>query len=185
MKRFLNPVIFVLALVLVFEEWLWDGLKAQLHRLSRLPAVAAFERQLGRLNPWASLLVLAAPALVLFPFKLAGLWAFSHGHALIGTAIFVLAKVAGTASAAYLFDLVRPSALRLQWFAAVYGGVMRTLTAAKNWLRAQPLYQRARQTARALREALRMHGREKSWLRRKLRAARELARRGRRNADTP
>ena len=34
MARLLKPLIAVVALALVFEEWLWDSLKAQLHRLT-------------------------------------------------------------------------------------------------------------------------------------------------------
>ncbi len=140
----LKPVIGLLALVLVFEEWLWDALKAQLHRLSRLPAVHRLEAWLGALPPWASLLVLAVPALVLLPFKLGALWALAHGHALLGVLTLVAAKLTGTALAAYLFDLVRDNARKLAWFDAVYNAVMALLGRAKAWLASQPVYCKVR-----------------------------------------
>lgn len=140
----LKPVIGLLALVLVFEEWLWDALKAQLHRLSRLPAVHRLEVWLGALPPWASLLVLAVPALALLPFKLGALWALAHGHALLGVLTLVAAKLTGTALAAYLFDLVRDNARKLAWFNAVYNAVMALLGRAKAWLASQPAYCKVR-----------------------------------------
>ncbi len=80
LQRLLKPFIGLLALLLVFEEWLWELPKAQLHRLSALPAVRMMEQRLQTLPPWASVLVLVVPALVLLPFKLVGLWALAHGH---------------------------------------------------------------------------------------------------------
>lgn len=147
MKRLLKPFVMVLALALLFEEWLWDALKKQVHRLSKLPAVQSMERLLGRLPPWASLLVMALPGLLLLPFKLAGLWALSNGHPVLGMGIFVLAKLAGTALAAYLFDLVRENARKMAWFDRIYLFVMSVIARAKAWLAAQPAYQAAKTTA--------------------------------------
>jgi hypothetical protein len=136
----LKPVVALLALMLVFEEWLWDGLKAQLHRLSRLPGIHRLECWLGSLPPWASLCVLVVPALALLPFKLAALWALAHGHAVLGVLTLVAAKLTGTALAAYLFDLVRSNARKLAWFDAVYNAIMNLLVRAKSWLAEQPAY---------------------------------------------
>lgn len=147
MKRLFKPFVMVLALALLFEEWLWDSLKAQVHRLSRLPAVKRLETLLGRLPPWASLLVMALPGLLLLPFKLAGLWALSNGHPILGMGIFVLAKLAGTALAAYLFDLVRDNARKMAWFERIYTFVMAVIARAKLWLVAQPAYLNAKSLA--------------------------------------
>lgn len=143
----LKPLIAVVALVLVFEEWLWDALKAQLHRLSGLPTVHRLECWLQALPPWASLGVMVVPALALLPFKLAALWALAHGHPVLGMVTFVAAKLTGTALAAYLFDLVRDRARQMPWFDAVYSTLMRWLGAARAWLLAQPTYVWARSVA--------------------------------------
>ena len=143
MDLLLKPLITLLAVILVFEEWLWDTLKAQLKRLSALPVVGRVERCLTGLPPWASLLVLIVPGAVLLPFKLAGLWALSHGHPLLGVLIFVAAKLTGTAVAAYLFDLVRESARRMAWFDRFYVWTIALLSRARAWLRARPAYQAA------------------------------------------
>lgn len=177
MKRLLHPALFVLAAILVFEEWLWEALKAQLHRLSRLPLVAAFEQALRRLGPWSSLGVLALPALVLLPFKLLAFWALANGHAAMGVGVLVAAKLVGTACAAYLFDIVRGKARQLAWFDTIYRAVTGAIGRTKEWLRAQPAYLAVVSQARALKFALRERFSRESRLARKLKAAKALARR--------
>lgn len=167
----LKPVVGLLAVALVCEEWLWDTLKAQLHRLSRLPSVHALELWLGALPPWASLLVLALPAVALLPFKLVALWALAHGHAMWGILTLVAAKLTGTALAAYLFDLVRPNARKLAWFNALYNAVLALLARAKAWLLGQAIYVWVRAHVAAVRaswQALRLSqaSRRSVWRRR-------------------
>jgi hypothetical protein len=177
MKRLLHPIVFVLAIFLVFEEWLWDALKAQFRKLAALPLLRTLDLKLRTLGPWASLLVLLFPALVLFPFKLAALWALSHGHSMLGIGVLIAAKLTGTGVAAYLFDVVRDSARKLPWFDRLYVAVISLLTRAKAWLRSQPAYQTAAQFVARGKAVVR------SWwqapgrsgrMRRKLRAAKAL-----------
>lgn len=175
----LKPLTYALAVVVVFEEWLWDALKAQMHRLSALPAVQRMEDRLGQLPPWASLLVLLLPAAVLFPFKLLGLWALGHGHPAAGIGVFILAKLAGTGLAAYLFDLVRESARRLRWFDALYTAIIGLLARAKAWLHSQAAYQAIWQAAnrwKASFRALWVHRARRSAWARRLRVAKARVR---------
>jgi hypothetical protein len=137
---FFRPLIFTLALFLVFEEWLWDSLKAQIARLGQLPFFALLETRLKGLSPWASLAILVAPALVLLPFKILALWALAHHHAALGITIIVAAKLTGTAVAAYLFDLVRDNARKLPWFDRLYTRVIGMFHRAKEWLHKQNAY---------------------------------------------
>ena len=119
-RALLRPLISLAVIVLLLEEWLWDHLKAAVQQLVDQPWVHRLESYLRALPPWASLLVLVAPGVVIIPFKVAGLWALAQGYAVLGIAIFVAAKLAGTAVAAYLFDLVRDSARRVPWFERFY-----------------------------------------------------------------
>lgn len=177
MKRLLHPIIFVLAGLLVFEEWLWDALKAQFRKLGSLALFRAIERGLRQLGPWSSLLVLLFPALILFPFKLAALWALTNGHSILGLGVLICAKLTGTGVAAYLFDIVRDNARQLAWFDRVYVAVTALLARAKAWLKAQPAYLAAVHAIRRARllaaRLLRNSGRG-DRMRRKLRAAKAL-----------
>ncbi|MEP7297408.1 MAG: hypothetical protein ABI702_14565 [Burkholderiales bacterium] len=177
MKRLLHPIVFVLAVILVFEEWLWDKLKAGFRRLATIWPIRALDRALRTLPPWPSLLVLLLPALVLFPFKIAALWAVSNGQSMLGVAVLIGAKLVGTGLAAWLFDAVRDSARRLPWFDRLYVGVMSVLSRTRAWLHAQPAYLAAKAAvARARAWAARvLRGSARSGrLRRKLRAAKAL-----------
>jgi len=108
---------FLVALVILFEEWGWEPLQAALERLARWPLLAWLERQLQRLPPHAALAVFALPALALLPVKLGALALISRGHALDGLLLIVAAKLIGTAIVARLFVLLQPALMQLGWFA--------------------------------------------------------------------
>ncbi len=108
------------ALVILFEEWGWEPLGRAFARLARLPFVAAFERWIATLPPYAALAAYAVPFFALLPVKLFALWLIAEGHAFYGVSFIVAAKVAGTAAMARLFMLTRPALMRLAWFARLY-----------------------------------------------------------------
>lgn len=110
----------VVALILIFEEWGWEPLSRALGWIARLPILAWVERRVAALPPYAALPVLALPAALLLPFKLAALWLMGQGHVVLGIAVLVLAKIVGTAVVARLFQLTKPQLLKLAWFATGY-----------------------------------------------------------------
>ncbi len=175
----LHPLVFFLAVVLVSEEWLWDTLKAQLHRFSGLPLVAALESRIKRLSPIPSLLLMVLPGVVLIPFKAAALYWMAHHHPVLGICALIMAKVTGTAVAAYVFDLVRTNARKLHWFDTFYVAVIGTLTRAKQWLQLQPAYQRMQTLLHKWRAVLLTVPKHRFWLVRKFLAAKALAKRPR------
>lgn len=144
LRRFANAGLFLLALLVLAEEWLWDTLRAGLRELSRLAAVRAVEAWLRTLSPWPAAAMLCAPAVLLVPFKFAGMWALAHGHWVAGMAVVIGAKVTGTALAAFVFTSVRDAARKLAWFDRVYVAITRAIAWAHAWMRAQPAYRWAR-----------------------------------------
>lgn len=110
----------LLALVLIFEEWGWEPLSRLIGRLARLPLWARMEAAITALPPYAALVVYLVPILLLLPIKLLALYWIQAGHALLGLAVVILAKVGGTAVAARLFTLTHPALMRLPWFARFY-----------------------------------------------------------------
>lgn len=111
----------LLALVVLFEEWGWEPLQRALGVLARLPLIGALERWVGRLPPRAALAVFVLPSLLLLPVKLLALWLIGNGHALLGAATVIGAKLLGTALVARLFTLTRPALMQLGWFAQLHG----------------------------------------------------------------
>lgn len=141
--------IVLLALVLLFEEWGWEPLAALLARLARLPFFAWLEQRVRRLPPYAALATFAVPALMLLPVKLLALFLIGRHHALLGVAVLLAAKVAGTAVLARLFALTHDSLMRLAWFARGYprwkawkDRVMDEVRASSAWRAVQELRQR-------------------------------------------
>jgi hypothetical protein len=111
----------LVALVVLFEEWGWEPLARGMARLARLPLIGWLERRIAGLPPGLALAVFLAPGLMLLPVKLAALALVSHGHVLIGVSVIVLAKLLGTALVARIFQLTQPALMRMAWFATVHG----------------------------------------------------------------
>lgn len=108
------------ALLLVFEEWGWDLLAGIVARLAKLPFLGWLESRIRRLPPYAALAAFAAPAILLVPVKLLALYFIGEGHSMLGLAVLVAAKIAGTAIVARIFALTQPSLMQLAWFARWY-----------------------------------------------------------------
>jgi len=110
----------LVALIVLFEEWGWEPLQRLMARIGRLPVLRHIEALIERLPPWAALIVLLLPSLLLVPVKIAALWLIAQGNGTLGLAAIVVAKVVGTAIVARLFALTRPALLRWPWFAALH-----------------------------------------------------------------
>jgi hypothetical protein len=110
----------IVALVILFEEWGWRPLSAFVARLARFAPVAALERFIAGLPPYAALAVLALPTSLLLPLKFIAVWLLANGHFATATALFIGAKIASTALIAHLFLLVKPALMRIGWFARAH-----------------------------------------------------------------
>lgn len=152
----------LLALVIVFEEWGWLPLQALLARLGSWPGLRWIEAWVRQLPPWAALLVFALPTALLLPVKLIALWTIGNGHVVLGMVVIALAKVAGTAVVARLFTLTRPALLQLRWFAWTYAHwlqfkerLLLRVRASWPWRVGRVLRRRAQRSWRTLRERMR------------------------------
>jgi hypothetical protein len=143
----------ILALIFLFEAWLWGKLSPVVAVIvALLPLRAVKERiaaAIGRLSPAATLVVFVIPALILLPIKLAAIWLFHHHYWLAGIGMLVLAKLAGLGVTAFIFEVTRPKLMQMIWFARLYGQVMRALA----WAHAmtEPIKRRVRKYAYMLR----------------------------------
>lgn len=168
----------VLALIIVFEEWGWRPLAAALAQLARLKPIAWIEVQIQRLPPYGALLVFGAPSLLLLPLKLLALYLVASGQEVAAAALFIGAKVAGTAVVARLFQLTEAQLLRIPWFAWAYGIVMPWKHALTDWVRqswawryGRIVKERVRRFTRPFTQAVRaeaaaMFARVRGWFRR-------------------
>jgi hypothetical protein len=142
-----------LALLILFEEWGWEPLQALLAHCARWRLWAWMEARIRALSPYAALATFALPSVLLLPVKLLALWALSHGHAVLGAAVIIAAKLVGTATVARLFNLTRPALMQLAWFAKAYGHWTRWKENLLTQVRATWVWRVGRVIKRGLRRA--------------------------------
>jgi hypothetical protein len=153
--RLLAPLVFLVALVLLFEEWCWDVGGRLAARIGAWPPLRALEQRVRALPPWAALVLFVLPGLLLLPIKVLALLAIAHGHAVSGIATLVVAKIGGAAVVARMYVLTLPTLLTLAWFARCHGWFMALKDRSIAYLRASRLYQHARSASQAMRRLLR------------------------------
>ena len=128
MRRLLQPVWVLLAIIFLIEAWLWDHLEPIVAWLvARLP-LRAFKQwlaeQVDTLSPAMTLIVFIVPVVPLFPLKLMGLWLMTHEYWRSAILTFIFAKFIGVGVAAFIFDVTRPKLLEMAWFEKLYDFVM-------------------------------------------------------------
>ena len=124
-KYLLAPFIYTAAILLLFEEWLWNASKRVLARLPLIPFIARLESWIGNFSPYAALAIFILPSLLLLPVKILALLSITHGHPTLGLAIIITAKVLGTALVARLYTLTQKALLTLPWFVRCRDAVLR------------------------------------------------------------
>jgi hypothetical protein len=117
----LAPLVYLAAVLLLLEDWLWDLSARLVARIAAWPPLRALEHWLGRLPAAAAMAVFALPALLLLPVKLLALFAIARGHAMWGLFVIIVAKVAGAALVARIYLITRPALMTIGWFAALLG----------------------------------------------------------------
>ncbi len=128
MRKLLRPFLIFLAIVFLFEAWLWDNLAPVVGRVVDLlpwrrmkSAVAVW---VDSLPPPATLIVFAVPLVILIPIKLLGLWLIAQGQVLSAAGVFILAKLVGLGVTSFVFDVTREKLLLMAWFRGVYYRVL-------------------------------------------------------------
>lgn len=120
MRRLLKPLWVLLALVFLFEAWLWEHLRPLVAWVVNLIAWDRLKARVAAviepLPPYPTLLVFLIPVILLLPLKFLGLWMLAHGSWLGAMAVLAFAKVLGMGVAAFIFEVTRPKLLRLAWF---------------------------------------------------------------------
>jgi hypothetical protein len=147
----LAPLVYLAAILLLLEDWLWDLGMRLMNRLAAWPPLHRLEAWICGLGPRAALVLFVLPATLLFPVKLLALWAMANGYPLTGVIVILLAKLGGAAAVARLYLLTRPVLLTIVWFAALLAWF---LALKEHWierLRATAAWQRVAALAKALR----------------------------------
>jgi hypothetical protein len=128
MRRLLQPVWILLAVIFLIEAWLWDHLEPIVARVVALIPLRAFKQWLAdrvdTLSPAMTLIVFIVPVIPLFPLKMVGFWLLTHEYWISAILTIVFAKFLGVGVAAFVFDVTRPKLLEMEWFEKLYDFVM-------------------------------------------------------------
>ena len=156
-------VLFVGALLFLFEEWLWVRAVRFFAWLDQRAAMRWIERRLAALPAAVALVVLCLPIVLLFPFKVFGLWLMGTGRFFTGCLVMLAAKIVSTGIVARIFLACRPQLLELAWFASLYAWLVAARDRIHAWISAQPGWHAARRAMRRLRALVWAwtHGRSK------------------------
>ena len=115
LRRLLRGVLLILAAAII-EEWGWRPLTACMAWLAKWPPLARLEAAIRGVSPRWALVLFIVPATLLFPIKLVALWLIHEGHAAMGLAVIVAAKLLGTALVGRLFVLTERQLMQFAWF---------------------------------------------------------------------
>jgi hypothetical protein len=124
MRRLLQPVWVLLAVIFLIEAWLWDHLEPIVAWVVALIPMRAFKawltERVDTLSPAMTLIVFIVPVIPLFPLKLIGLYLLTHEYWLSAIATILFAKLLGVGVAAFVFDVTKEKLLEMAWFEAMY-----------------------------------------------------------------
>jgi hypothetical protein len=128
LRRLLQPVWVLLAIIFLIEAWLWDHLEPIVARIVAAIPLAQFKQWLTErvdaLSPAMTLIVFAVPIIPLFPLKLVGLWLLTHEYWMSAVFTILFAKLLGVGVTAFVFDVTRDKLLEMAWFERLYDFVL-------------------------------------------------------------
>lgn len=139
------PFVFVAAIFILLEDWLWDDLARLAAAVGRLPIFRQIETFILWLPPYPSLLLFAIPSILLFPVKFASLYLIAEGKSLLGFLVAATAKIVGTALVARIFKLTKPKLLQIGWFAYLYAKLTAFKEKIYGFIKSTSLYQTVHQ----------------------------------------
>jgi hypothetical protein len=159
-RNLLAPLVYVVALVLLLEQWCWDagkrlGARCGVH-IAGWPGIAACEERVRTLPPGWALCAFILPGVLLFPVKLLALFAIAHGHAVSGIATIVVAKLGGAVVVARIYTLTLPTLLAVAWFARCHAWFMDVKERCLVRLRAHAVHRSSVRALRTVRLILRL-----------------------------
>jgi hypothetical protein len=144
LRRLLQPVWVLLAIIFLIEAWLWDHLEPIVARVVAAIPLAQFKEWLTErvdaLSPAMTLIVFAVPIVPLFPLKLVGLWLLAHEYWMSAVFTILFAKLLGVGVTAFVFDVTRDKLLEMAWFERLYDFVLKMRARATELV--EPIKQR-------------------------------------------
>ncbi len=145
----------IAAAIVFIEETLLHYLGVAMAAVAKWPPVARLEAWLRTLPPWAALLAFVAPSVLVIPVKLSAVWfALNHRYGL-SLASVVIGKMLATALVARLYQVLRPTLVKMPWYLRAETWVFDWRDRLYAFVRALPAWQQAKVLIRNARRWMR------------------------------
>lgn len=135
LRRLLQPVWVLLAVIFLIEAWLWDHLEPVVAWVvAKIPLQSLkhwLSERIDTLSPAMTLIVFVVPVIPLFPLKLVGFWLLTHEYWFSAVFTILFAKLVGVGITAFVFDVTRPKLLEMGWFERLYEFILTLRSKAK------------------------------------------------------
>lgn len=133
----------ILAIIVIFEEWLWDALTVAGQFFSRLLHLEKFDNWLINASPKIALFAFLIPLVIVTPFNLLAIFLLTHGAILQGVLLEIGVKLVGTLLIARIFRLVKAALLTFNWFTKIYNTISGVLHWAHEMIKNTVIYQQS------------------------------------------
>jgi hypothetical protein len=157
-RLFYPPMVILAAMIMFFEEWIWNHVATFMAWVARAPVFRWMEARLAKLPPYGAMAVFLIPGTMLLPVKIAALWMIARGHPGTGLLIILAAKIVGTAIVVRIFAVCRPALLTVGWFRRLYEWVNRLKSRIYTAIKSMPAWTTAVRWKNAIKSTVR------SWL---------------------
>lgn len=124
-----SPLIFLVALYILLEEFLETVVKPMIEHISNWKMLQSLEGFLRKRNPYMLFVIYSVKFVLFSSIKLLSLYWISQGR-VYGAPMLVTGELCGAAFTVWYAKVALPALLTLRWFAAGYEKVV----AIKNWL---------------------------------------------------
>ncbi|MDC9825430.1 hypothetical protein PRN20_16995 [Devosia sp. ZB163] len=159
-RRVIRAIGRAVVTVAVVIYTLLDDLLFPLFRplINRLSALRLFQRLgewIGRLPPYAALVALGVPFVVIEPMKVLAIWWAGTGHVITGTVGLLLAHALSLLVVERIFHAGYQPLMRIDWFAQLLGWLFGLRDRAIGWAKSTTTWQVAVRWVRGAREWVR------------------------------
>jgi hypothetical protein len=156
LKYALELLLVPIAAAIVFiEETLLHYLGLAMAAIAKWPPVAALERWLRSLPPWAALLAFCGPSLLVVPVKLSAVWFALHHRYGLSVLSVVVGKMLATALVARLYVVLRPSLVKMGWYLRAETWLFSWRDRLYAFVRALPAWQKGKALVQRVRRWMR------------------------------
>lgn len=136
----------------ILDELLFPLFRPVIRWLTGLRPFQRLGEWLGRLPPYAALVALGVPFVIIEPAKVVALWWVGTGHVISGTIALLLAHALSLLVVERIFHAVYRPLMRIGWFARLLGWLFAIRDRAIAMVKSTAAWRAASMWARGLRE---------------------------------